>query len=137
MKFGTVEWAERLRQEINSSSEYRNVAADWGVGFNGNVLLVFAPDAGLPEARQLLVRLQGGSCRGVEFVEGPGHADAGFILRAPFSLWREILDRKTVAATAILTGKMRIEGDTMTLLKFLAAHRALIHCTASLDTVFS
>lgn len=136
-RFGTVEWAERLRQEINSSSEYRNAASGWGVGFNGNVLLVFGADTALSEARHLLVRLGGGSCLGAEFVEGPGHADAGFVLRAPFSLWREILDRKTLAATAILAGRMRIEGDKMTLLRFLAAHRALIHCTASLDTVFS
>lgn len=135
-RFGTPEWAELLREEINASSEYRNAASKWGDGFNGNVLLVFEKDAALAEPRQLLVRLAGGACLGTEFLEGPLRADAGFVLRAPFSLWREILDRKTLAATAILTGRMSIDGDRVILLKFLSAHRALIHCAASLDTAF-
>ena len=136
-RFGTPEWVQSLKEEINSSSEYRNAAGEWGVGFNGNVLLAFEPDVALARAHHLLVRLRGGSCQGAEFVDGPSHPEAGFVLRASFSLWKAVLERKTLAATAILTGKIRVEGDRMTLLKFLAAHRALIHCTASLDTVFS
>ncbi len=136
-RFGTSEWARSLEEEINSSSEYRNAAASWGVGFNGNILLAFEADGAMADAKRLLVRLEGGRCHGCEFVEGPTHEDAGFVLRAPFSLWREILDRKTPAATAILSGRLRVEGNTMKLLKFVAAHRALVHCAASLDTWFS
>ena len=134
--FGTPEWAERLRDEINSSSEYRNAAAGWGVGFNGNLLLAFEADAALLRPSLLLVRLSGGACSGVEFVREPVHPEAGFALRAPFGVWRDVLERRTLAATAILTGKMRVEGETSMLFKFLGAHRALLHCTASLDTVF-
>ncbi len=47
-----------------------------------------------------------------------------------------MLGGKTLAATAILTGKMKVEGDTMTLLKHTAAHRALVACAAALDTEF-
>ena len=39
--------------------------------------------------------------------------------------------------TAVLTGRMRLEGDRMLLFRFLPAHRALLHCAASLDTEFS
>ncbi len=39
-----------------------------------------------------------------------------------------------MAATAILTGKLKVEGERMQLLKHTAANRALIHCTASVDT---
>lgn len=134
--FGTPQWARSLEEEINASSEYRNAATSWGVGFNGNILLAFEADETLKDARSLLVRLREGACQGAEFVTGTSHADAGFVLRAPFRLWREILERKTLAATAILTGRMHVEGDRMLLLRFLAAHRALVHCTASLDTVF-
>ena len=136
-RFGTPEWARSLEEEINSSSEYRNAAASWGLDFNGNLVLAFEADEALPAARSVLLRLRGGACQGVELVDGPSPPDAGFVLWAPFSLWKEILERKTLAATAILTGRMRVEGDKMTLFKFLAAHRALIHCAASLDTVFS
>jgi putative sterol carrier protein len=67
-------------------------------------------------------------------VDDPSDARAGFALRGPFSVWKDILDRKTLAATAILTGRLKIEGDRMTLLKHTAAHRALIACAAAIET---
>jgi len=136
MRFGTPEWCAALEAEINGSSEYRNAAARWGDGFNGNILLAFEADAALPKPLHLLLRLGRGRCEGAEFVPGPSHPSAGFSLRGPFRLWRDILERKTLAATAILTGKLRVEGEKLTLLKHAGANRALIHCTASVDTEF-
>jgi putative sterol carrier protein len=136
LRFGTDAWAAALVTEINASSEYRNAAAKWGDGFNGNVLLVFDADAELSKPHALLVELAKGACRGAAFVPGVSHPNAGFGLRAPFSVWRDVLSRKTLAATVILTGKMKVEGDRMTLLKHTAAHRALVSCAAALDTEF-
>ena len=134
--FGTQAWADALAAEVNASSEYRNAAASWGDGFNGNVLLVFDADVAMPKTYALLVRLSKGSCQGASFVAGPSNAEAGFGLRAAFSTWRDVLERKAMAATAILTGKMKVEGDKMILLKHTAAHRALVACAAALDTEF-
>ncbi len=134
--FGTDAWAEALCSEINASSEYRNAAAKWGDGFNGNVLLVFQADPASSQSRSLFLSLAKGACGGARFIEEGAQKDAGFALRAPFSVWRDILSGKTLAATAILTGKMKIDGETMTLLKHAGAHRALITCVAALDTTF-
>lgn len=134
--FGTEAWAEALAAEINRSSEYRNAAVKWGDGFNGNVLLVFDADTKLPETRSLLVKLAKGACGGASFIEGGSHPDAGFGLRAPFSLWKDVLERKTMAATAILSGRMKVEGDKMTLLKHKSAHRALVACASAIDTEY-
>lgn len=135
-KFGSEEWAGALADEINGSSEYRNAGAAWGRDFNGNMLFRFDADERLAEPISLLIRLSGGECQGAEFVADAAHPEAGFTLRAPFTLWQEILGRKTMAATAILTGRMRVDGEKMTLLKHAGANRALIHCTASVDTVW-
>jgi putative sterol carrier protein len=135
-RFGTAEWCAALREEIGRSSEYRNAAAKWGAGFNGNLLFAFEADAALPKPLYLLLKLQAGRCDAAEFVPGPSHPEAGFALRGPFSLWKEILERKTLAATAILTGKLRVEGDKLALLRHAGANRALIHCTASVPTEF-
>ena len=136
LAFGTSVWADALVAEINASSEYRNAAAKWGDGFNGNVLLVFDADATFGTPHALLVKLARGACLSASFVPGAAHPEAGFGLRAPFSVWKDVLSRQTLAATAILTGKMKVEGDRMTLLKHTAAHRALIACAAALDTEF-
>lgn len=136
VKFGTAEWAAALVEEVNGSSEYRNAAKGWGAGFNGNMLFAFEADGQLAAPLNLLIRLKEGRCEGAQFVPGDRHEEAGFVLRAPFTLWREILERKTLAATAILTGRMKVDGGKMTLLKHTAANRALIHCTASVETEF-
>jgi putative sterol carrier protein len=134
--FGNPAWCAALREEVNASSEYRNAAAKWGLGWNGNLLLAFEADAALQEPLTLFLALAEGRCGRAELVPGPKHPEAGFSLRAPFSLWREILERRTLAATAILTGKMKVEGDKLTLLKHAGANRALIHCVASVPTEF-
>ena len=133
-RFGSEDWAAALKREINDSSEYRNAASKWGVDFNGNMLFVFEPDEEAPEQRSLMLKLSAGACQDAAFVNVDSHPDAGFVLRGPFHLWRDILQRKAMAATAILTGKMAVEGERMQLLKHTAANRALIHCTASVDT---
>jgi putative sterol carrier protein len=134
--FGTRAWADALRDELNRSSEYRNAAARWGVGRNGNLLFAFEADASLPSPTYLFLALSAGRCERAEFVPGPTHPEAGFTLRAPFTLWREILERRTMAAAAILTGRMRVEGDKLALLTQAGASRALIHCVASVPTQF-
>ena len=70
------------------------------------------------------------------FVDDPHHPDAGFALRAPYGLWRDILERRTLAATALLTGRLKVDGDKMILLKHTAAHRAMVHCCAEIETDF-
>jgi len=134
--FGTPEWAQALEVAINASSEYRNAAASWGVGFNGNLLFAFERGGALEQGLYLLLKLEKGACLAAEFVPGPSRPEAGFTLRAPYTLWREILGGKTLAASAILTGRMRVEGTMVALLKHAGAHRALIHCVSSLDTRF-
>jgi len=136
VRFGTPSWCEAVKDEINRSSEYRNAAGKWGAGFNGNLLFHFDADPALAKPLFLFLALAKGACQRAEFVPGPAHPEAGFTLRAPFSLWRDILERRTLAATAILTGKMKVEGEKLTLLKHAGANRALIHCVASVDTEF-
>jgi putative sterol carrier protein len=136
MRFGTPEWASALCAHINASSEYRNAGAKWGRGFNGTLLLSFGADARLPEPRHLLLRVAEGRCDGAEFVRSPEHPDAGFALEAPFSVWKDILDGKALAATQMLAGRLKVKGERMRLLQHVAAQRALLHCVASIETEY-
>ena len=136
LRFGSAEWAEALRDALNASSEYRNAAAKWGAGFNGNLILAFEAGDGLGAPLHLFLALEAGRCDRAEFVPRPSHPEAGFTLRAPYGVWRDVLERRMLAAQAILTGRMRVDGDRIALLRHAGANRALIHVTASLDTEF-
>jgi len=136
LRFGSAAWAEALRDALNASSEYRNAAAKWGTGFNGNIMLAFEAGDGLSAPLHLFLALAAGRCERAEFVPAPSHPEAGFTLRARYAVWRDVLGRRMLAAQAILTGKMDVDGDRITLLRHAGANRALIHVTASLDTEF-
>jgi hypothetical protein len=66
-------------------SEYRNAAAKWGDGFNGNILLVFDADATLRDPRAPR-RAGQRLCAGLRFVEGVSHPAAGFGLARRFGV---------------------------------------------------
>jgi putative sterol carrier protein len=134
--FGTEAWAQALCAQLNASSEYRNSAAKWGQGFNGTLLLSFGADGKLPEPKHLLLRVSQGRCAGAEFVPEIDHPEAGFALEAPFSLWKDILEGRALAVTAILGGHLKVRGDRIKLLQHVAAQRALLHVVTSLDTAF-
>jgi len=134
--FGTDGWAQALCAQLNGSSEYRNAAAKWGKGFNGTLLLSFGADGKLAEPKHLLLRVAEGKCEGATFVPGIDHPEAGFALEAPFSLWKDILEGRHLAVTAMLTGHLKVRGDRIKLLQHVAAQRALLHCVTSLDTAF-
>jgi putative sterol carrier protein len=134
--FGTEAWAQALCTQLNASSEYRNAAAKWGKGFNGTLLLSFGADGKLPQSRHLLLRVAEGTCHGATFVDGIDHPEAGFGLEAPFSLWKDILEGRQLAVTAMLAGHLKVRGDRFKLLQHVAAQRALLHCVTSLDTAF-
>ena len=136
LPFGSEAWARALCEEINGSSEYRNAGASWGRGFNGNLLLSFEPGGALTAPAHLLLRLKEGRCEGAAFVPSADHPDAGFRLSAPFPLWREVLEGRTLAATAILTGRMKVDGNRIQLLSHAGSARALLHLVASMDTEF-
>ena len=77
-RFGTNEWALSLKDEINASSEYRNAASNWGVGFNGNMMFAFDADDELQESLRLLIHLAAGQCEAAEFVGDERRGEAGY-----------------------------------------------------------
>ncbi len=133
-RFGTEAWARELERKINGSQEFRSAGSRWGEGFNGNILFVLEADALRQRTQSLLIRLHAGACGGAAFSDEADHPDAGFVLRAPFALWKEILERRAEAAAAILTGRMKVEGDKMTILAHTTAHHVLFHCACSVET---
>ncbi len=136
IRFGTPQWAEAFAAQVAQSSEYRNAAAAWGKGFDGSILLVFEADANRAGVERLRLALAEGRCDGAAFLAPGDSSRAAFELQAPFGLWREVLDGRTLAATAILTGRLRVVGEKLTLLRHTAAHRALLHCAASVETIW-
>lgn len=134
--FGSTAWAHALAARINNDDEYRTAARGWGIGFNGDMMFHVEPDETLTKALRFVLHLRDGICNQVEIVGEDSSTKVGFVLRAPYPVWKQILTGKIRPMAALMTRKIHIEGSLRTLMKYTGAARALLRATASVPTRF-
>ena len=129
----TVEWAEALRQTIDTDPEYRRVGSGWkwpiALVMNATPALGFAVDVVVE------LTLNGGACTAARIITAP-EITAPFVLRADYIVWKE-LAQGTLDPLAALTGRrITLTGSLPKLLFHAKAVRALVACAQRVPTKF-
>jgi len=132
--FGTPEWAETIRQEIQGDAEYRAAAKGWGIGFNGNILFSIEPGDGLSQPVHLHLELKDGQCLGARLLADPNQVEVGFRLRGAWPVWKQVLGGELKPILAISLRRIRLEGSLAVLMKYVPAAQALLRCFSSVET---
>lgn len=133
-RFATDEWLQAYKDAIDSSSELSEAAGDW----ERDITLVVEaePDKGVPVDLWGLFEIEHGKCKRATAVAPEVGDRAEFVIRAPYSRWREIIEGKLDPTRALLQGKLKVKGDLTTLTKEVAATQALVRAAASIPTRF-
>lgn len=131
--FPSDEWLTLFRERINASNVYREAAATW----EGAVAFVLEaePDRGLPEDRWALLDLWHGECRDARML-GPEEARAPYVIRAPYSRWKEVLRGDLDPVKGMMQGKLRLQGDLATIVRYVRAANELVKLTRQVPTRF-
>jgi putative sterol carrier protein len=132
--FPSDEWLTIYRDRINESSEYREAAATW----EGAVAFVFEaePDHGVPEELWALLDLWHGECRDARMLD-PADGDlAPYVIRAPYSRWKEVVRGDLDPVKGMMQGKLKVHGDLATIVRYVRAANELVHLTMSVPTQF-
>jgi putative sterol carrier protein len=133
--FPSKEWLDLYVERINQSAEYREAAATW----EGDISYVFEaePDKGVPEEIWVWLDLWHGACRdaryGVEREEGER---ARFIIRAPYTRWKEVILKDLDPVKGMIQGKLKLRGDLPTIVRYVKAANELVNLAASVPTEF-
>ena len=133
--FPTDPWFQALIEQINASADYREAAATW----EGDIafLVEAEPDKGVPEdvwglprpvARQLPRRGRGG--------RGARREASAYVIRAPYSRWKEVVQGELDPIRAMMQGKLRVQGDLPTIVRYVKAANELVQLTGQVDTRF-
>jgi putative sterol carrier protein len=132
--FPSDEWVEIYRDRINASSEYREAAATW----EGAVAFVFEaePDRGVPEDLAALLDLWHGECREARMLGPAERGDAPYVIRAPYSRWKEVLRGDLDPVKGMMQGKLKLQGDLATIVRYVRAANELVHLTMQVPTEF-
>lgn len=132
--FPSDEWLRMYRDRINGSAEYREAAATW----EGAIGFVFEaePDRGVPEDLWLVLDLWHGECREARMVT-PGEGErAPYLIRAPYSRWKEVVRGELDPVKGMMQGKLRLQGDLAMIVRYVRAANELVHLTMQVPTEF-
>lgn len=134
-KLPSDEWFAIYVERINGSTEYREAAADW----EGDVAFVFEaePDKGFPEEVWAWLDLWHGACRAGRIVSREEGERARFVIRAPYSRWKQIVQRDLDPIKGMMQGKLRLEGDLPTIVRYARAANELVGLATTIPTEFA
>ncbi|MFB3738006.1 MAG: SCP2 sterol-binding domain-containing protein [Candidatus Velamenicoccus archaeovorus] len=132
--FPSDEWLAIYVERINASADYREAAADW----EGDVSFVFEaePDRNVPEDLWAWLDLWHGTCRSGRMVLPEEGARAAYIIRAPYSRWKEVLAGDLDPVKGMMQGKLKLEGDLPTIIRYVRAANELVRLTMRIPTEF-
>ena len=133
-EFPSEAWLAEYVQRINGSPEYREVAATW----EGDVSLVFEaePDKGVPEDVWAWLDLWHGECRTGKLVPPADGEKARYVIRAPYSRWKEVIRKELDPVKGMMQGKLKLRGDLPTIIRHVKAANQLVTLAGTVPTEF-
>ena len=132
--FPSDDWLRIFTERINSSSDYREAAATW----EGDIAFVFEaePDHGVPSDLWAALDLWHGACRDGRMTDAEEGSRCAFVIRAPYSRWKDVLRGDLDPVKGMMQGKLKVQGDLATIVRYVRAANELVHLTTQVPTEF-
>jgi putative sterol carrier protein len=133
--FPSEEWLKEYVVRINESPEYREAASTW----EGDIAYVFEPepDKGVPDEIWAWLDLWHGECREGKYAITPEEGEkARFIIRAPYSRWKEVIRKELDPVKGMMQGKLKLKGDLPTIVRYVKAANELVNLAQTVPTEF-
>lgn len=129
----TPAWASAFRDAITTDATYRAAATRWT--WPVALVLDAAPELGYPDAVAVELALDRGDCHAAEIVAASA-TTAPFVLSAPYSTWKAVVQGALDPLVGVTTGKIRVQGSLATLMLNARAASALCACAQRVPTAF-
>jgi putative sterol carrier protein len=133
-KYGTQEWFDLYKEELNNCKEYEEAAKTWEGDF------YFITEKGGPVKKPLFayVDLYHGKCRKAEVVSDAKQYKPEFIISAPYSVWKRISTQELDSTQALITRQSKLmtgsKGTIAKIMRYTKAANELTNCTARIPT---
>jgi putative sterol carrier protein len=134
-EFPSEEWLKEYVQRINDSEGYREAATTW----EGDVAYVIEaePDKGVAEDTWAWLDLWHGECREGKLVTPDEGEKARFVIRAPYSRWKEVIKKELDPVKGMMQGKLKLKGDLPTIIRYVKAANELVNLAQTVPTEFA
>ena len=129
MQFPSQAWLEKLQEVLNSDARYAKVARNW----EGDINFVILPDKEGDELEEKVVYyldLWHGTCREGREIDPQREPlpQAKFTLTASLANYRKILEGQLDPMQAMLTRRLKVEGDMTYMLRNVPVVLDFVRC---------
>ena len=125
--FPSQAWADRFRVALNDNRDYAEAARAW----EGDLLLLVAPDAGSPKGAGVHLDLFHGECRSATYVEDGTSVAPEFVYEGSRADWARLLRGEIDPVASLLNRTFRIRGNLAKAMRFTRAASLLAQTAAS------
>jgi putative sterol carrier protein len=132
IEFPSDEWMKELSHQLNASESYERAAKDW----EGDFIFIVEPDENYDDTNYLFLSLYHGKSPDAALLESEDQREAEFIIRAPFSNWRKVIEGKLDPIQGMMTRQLKLEGNMMKIMRYPKAAKEIVSCCALVPTDF-
>jgi len=132
IKFPSDAWIKELSAQLNMSESYEKSARDW----EGDFTFVIESDDIFPSTAYLFLGLYHGKSPDAAQLSSMEEKPAEYVIRAPFSTWRKVIERKIDPIQGLMTRKLKLAGNMMMIMRYPKAAQEIMACTSRIPTSF-
>jgi putative sterol carrier protein len=130
--FPSKEWITLFKDSVNANAAYEDAAKTW----EGDFLFVVHPDSALKDQAVFYVDLWHGKCRDVALLKPGETKETAFIYEGPYGNWVRLIKKEIDPIQGLLTGKFKLKGDMLKVLRAVRAAKELVETASRVPTDF-
>jgi putative sterol carrier protein len=132
LEFPSDAWIKELSRQLNESEAYEKSAKDW----EGDFVFVVESDQAYDNTAYLFLGLYHGKSPDAAMVTSEDERETEFTLRAPFGVWRRVIEGELDPIQGMMTKKMKVQGNMMKIMRYPKAAKEIVSCCALVPTDF-
>ena len=132
--FPSEEWAKEYVEKLNSNSAYQAAGKTW----DDSITFVVDPDDAYKEFWYIYLDLKAGKC--VKYQSGSEEKDmpvSTFKYKGKYSNWVKLIKGEIDPIQGLMTGKFKLEGSMMKIMRYTNAAKEMVNTAAKVDTQFT
>jgi putative sterol carrier protein len=130
--YPSEEWIKLFMEAVNANKNYEEAAKNW----EGDFLFVVDADEQLKEPATFYLDLWHGKCRGVAVVRPGEEKKAAFVYSGSYGNWKKLINKQIDPIQGLLTGKFKLKGDMIKVLRAVRAAKELVETAGKVPTEF-
>jgi putative sterol carrier protein len=131
--FPSEEWIKLFKDALNSNAAYEDAAKTW----EGDFLFVVQPDSTLQDQAVFYVDLWHGKCRDAAMLKPGETKQTAFSYEGPYGNWKKLINKELDPIQSLLTGKFKLKGDMLKVLRAVRAAKELVETAGKVPTEFA